>query len=202
MGGGEPQGRERSRDALRRTARRPYGGDVIPPAEERPTLPIWPDLGRALGLGRSATYAAVARGEVPGIITIGHRKVAATRFAAGFAWTRWSRERDRCRTPRDARRGIAESRHPTRRARRLPRRGHLPPVRDGTPAAATVATRPLVPRPSAAAHLWKTEVGEVTSSASSVEPRTEPAISEAFSAFPLSPQTRPWPQIDALPFTD
>jgi excisionase family DNA binding protein len=31
------------------------------------TMPVWPDAGRALGLGRNAIYEAVARGDVPSI---------------------------------------------------------------------------------------------------------------------------------------
>ena len=36
------------------------------------TRPLWPDIGRALGLGRSATYAAAARGDIP-TWRIGHK---------------------------------------------------------------------------------------------------------------------------------
>ncbi|WP_220793063.1 helix-turn-helix domain-containing protein [Nocardioides stalactiti] len=32
-----------------------------------PTRVLWPDTGRALGLGRSATYAAASAGEIPTI---------------------------------------------------------------------------------------------------------------------------------------
>lgn len=31
------------------------------------TMPVWPDVGRALGLGRNATYEAVARGDIPSV---------------------------------------------------------------------------------------------------------------------------------------
>jgi excisionase family DNA binding protein len=45
---------------------------------ERPieplTQPLWPDTGRQLGLGRNATYDAVARGEIP-VIRFGRRIV-------------------------------------------------------------------------------------------------------------------------------
>jgi hypothetical protein len=37
-------------------------------------VPVWPDAGRALGLGRNATYEAVARGEIP-VIRFGRRIV-------------------------------------------------------------------------------------------------------------------------------
>jgi hypothetical protein len=52
--------------------------DVLPSPESRPTVPLWPTGGRALGLGRSATYEAAARGEIPGLIRIGHKYVVAT----------------------------------------------------------------------------------------------------------------------------
>jgi len=38
------------------------------------TLPVWPDAGRLLGLGRNATYDAIARGEIP-VIRFGRRIV-------------------------------------------------------------------------------------------------------------------------------
>lgn len=31
------------------------------------TMPVWPDAGKALGLGRNATYEAIARGEIPSV---------------------------------------------------------------------------------------------------------------------------------------
>ena len=34
---------------------------------EKLTLPAWPDTGKILGLGRNATYEAIARGEIPSI---------------------------------------------------------------------------------------------------------------------------------------
>ncbi len=37
-----------------------------------PARPLWPDIGRALNLGRSATYAAAARGDIP-TVRIGGR---------------------------------------------------------------------------------------------------------------------------------
>ena len=39
---------------------------------ERMTIPVWPDAGQMLGLGRNATYDAVARGEIP-VLRIGRR---------------------------------------------------------------------------------------------------------------------------------
>jgi hypothetical protein len=44
------------------------------PENERLTIPLWPDAGKILGLGRSATYDAAARGEIP-VIRIGRRKI-------------------------------------------------------------------------------------------------------------------------------
>jgi hypothetical protein len=40
---------------------------------ERRTMNLWPDAGRALGLGKTATYQAAARGEIAGCIRIGSR---------------------------------------------------------------------------------------------------------------------------------
>ena len=39
---------------------------------ERMTVPVWPDARQMLGLGRNATYDAVARGEIP-VLRIGRR---------------------------------------------------------------------------------------------------------------------------------
>ena len=39
---------------------------------ERMTIPVWPDAGQMLGLGRNATYDAVARGEIP-VLRFGRR---------------------------------------------------------------------------------------------------------------------------------
>jgi excisionase family DNA binding protein len=36
-------------------------------AIKRLTVPVWPDAGRTLGLGRNATYVAIARGQIPAI---------------------------------------------------------------------------------------------------------------------------------------
>jgi len=37
----------------------------IPQPDEQPTMKLWPDVGRALRLKRSATYAAAQRGQIP-----------------------------------------------------------------------------------------------------------------------------------------
>jgi hypothetical protein len=37
---------------------------IIPDPQQVPFLPLWPETGRILGLSRSATYAAAARGEI------------------------------------------------------------------------------------------------------------------------------------------
>ncbi len=49
----------------------------LPYAEDRPTLRLWPTAGQALGLGRSATYAAAERGEIP-TIRVGGRILVPT----------------------------------------------------------------------------------------------------------------------------
>ncbi len=58
------------------------------PKIERLTIPVWPDAGRLLGLGRNATYDAVARGEIP-ILRFGRRivvvKKALDRMLSGEA---------------------------------------------------------------------------------------------------------------------
>jgi hypothetical protein len=51
---------------------------MLPKAEEKPTVTLWPIAGQALGLGRSATYGAAARGQIPGLIRIGKRWVVST----------------------------------------------------------------------------------------------------------------------------
>lgn len=42
------------------------------------TIPVWPDAGRLLGLGRNATYGAISRGEIP-VIRLGRRIVVSRR---------------------------------------------------------------------------------------------------------------------------
>lgn len=49
----------------------------IPTPQERPTLPLWPDTGKILSLGRSATYEAAKRHEIP-TIAFGRRLVVPT----------------------------------------------------------------------------------------------------------------------------
>ena len=39
----------------------------VPDPRERPVLEVWPETGKILGLGRSSTYEAVARGDIPSI---------------------------------------------------------------------------------------------------------------------------------------
>ena len=50
---------------------------LVPQAEDQPTLRIWPETGRALGLSRSATYDAAARGDIP-TLHIGRRLLVPT----------------------------------------------------------------------------------------------------------------------------
>lgn len=47
---------------------------ALPDSEEQPTVPLWPDAGQAIGLGRGATYAAAARGDIPTIPTGGRKQ--------------------------------------------------------------------------------------------------------------------------------
>lgn len=48
------------------------------PEIESLTLPVWPDAGKLLGLGRNSTYDAVARGEIP-VLRFGRRIVVPRR---------------------------------------------------------------------------------------------------------------------------
>ena len=50
---------------------------TIPTAEEQATLTVWPEAGKALGLSRSSSYAAAARGEIP-TISMGRRILVPT----------------------------------------------------------------------------------------------------------------------------
>jgi len=43
------------------------------------TVPLWPTAGRALGLGRSATYAGAKNGDIE-TLDIGHKKPVPTAF--------------------------------------------------------------------------------------------------------------------------
>lgn len=43
------------------------GAARLPTPEESPTVDLWPTAGKALGLGRGATYAAARRGDIPTI---------------------------------------------------------------------------------------------------------------------------------------
>ncbi len=47
---------------------------LLPDPEDQPTVSVWPDAGRALGLGRAAAYAAAARGDIPTIDTGGRSR--------------------------------------------------------------------------------------------------------------------------------
>lgn len=50
---------------------------MVPQSTDRPTVPIWPDAGKALGIGRSQAYAAAESGEIP-TIRIGRRILVPT----------------------------------------------------------------------------------------------------------------------------
>lgn len=52
---------------------------VIPNPEDQPVVDLWPTVGQALGIGRSTTYAAAERGDLPvPVIRIGRRLVSPT----------------------------------------------------------------------------------------------------------------------------
>lgn len=38
---------------------------MIPDPADQPTVPLWPDVGRALGLGKTRTFELARRGELP-----------------------------------------------------------------------------------------------------------------------------------------
>jgi hypothetical protein len=56
----------------------PWVPEWLKPHLSRPTLPI-PVAGRALGLGRGASYEAAQRGDIPTIPT-GHKKPVPTKW--------------------------------------------------------------------------------------------------------------------------
>lgn len=62
--------------------RKPNLGDLAAmtgePEIERLTVPVWPDVGKALGLGRNATYNAISRGEIR-VLRFGRRILVAKR---------------------------------------------------------------------------------------------------------------------------
>ena len=49
----------------------------VPNPDVTPIMKLWPDVGNLFGLGRSATYAAANRGEIP-TLKIGGRAVVPT----------------------------------------------------------------------------------------------------------------------------
>lgn len=50
---------------------------TLPDPNVQPTMRVWPDAGRALGLSRASTYDAVARGQIPAI-RVGRRLLVPT----------------------------------------------------------------------------------------------------------------------------
>jgi hypothetical protein len=50
--------------------------------ETRPLLPIWPDGGEYLGLGKSQTYAAVNRRELPTLMLNGRERIVTEKLRA------------------------------------------------------------------------------------------------------------------------
>lgn len=68
-------------ELLVRIGSRPPGSEVeIPDPRYTPVLPVWPDAGRLLGLGRTAAYNAVRRGDIPTIPLAGRRFVPTVRL--------------------------------------------------------------------------------------------------------------------------
>ena len=49
----------------------------IPPAHERPTLTLYPETAKWMGLSKSSVYAAAERGEIP-TIRVGRRLLVPT----------------------------------------------------------------------------------------------------------------------------
>jgi excisionase family DNA binding protein len=49
----------------------------VPQAEDQPTMRLWPEVGRVLGLSRASTYEAARRGDIPAI-RFGRRIVVPT----------------------------------------------------------------------------------------------------------------------------
>ena len=45
---------------------------AVPRAEDEPTIPLWPDAGAIMGLGKDATYKAAHAGEIP-VLQFGRR---------------------------------------------------------------------------------------------------------------------------------
>jgi len=50
---------------------------MLPRPEESPTVPLWPDAGKAYGLSRNGAYDAAKRGEIP-TIRLGRKLVVPT----------------------------------------------------------------------------------------------------------------------------
>jgi hypothetical protein len=49
--------------------------EILREIRNKPTVPLWPHAGRALGISRGATYQAAANGQID-ILEIGRRKLA------------------------------------------------------------------------------------------------------------------------------
>lgn len=59
-------------DPRRRIRKLPAGSpdrsaEPVPRPEDQPTMQLWPEVGKLLGLGRAATYDAARRGDIPTI---------------------------------------------------------------------------------------------------------------------------------------
>jgi hypothetical protein len=51
--------------------------EILDDIRTKPTVPLWPHVGMALGIARGSVYAAAERGEID-VLEIGHRKLAIT----------------------------------------------------------------------------------------------------------------------------
>jgi len=51
--------------------------EILEEIRTKPTVPLWPHVGKALGISRGSTYNAAERGEIE-LIEIGRRKLAIT----------------------------------------------------------------------------------------------------------------------------
>jgi len=55
----------------------PIKAPVVPSPEDQPTMTVWPEAAKALGLSRSAAYEAASRGQIP-VLRIGTRLLVPT----------------------------------------------------------------------------------------------------------------------------
>jgi hypothetical protein len=51
--------------------------EILDEIRTKPAVPLWPHVGKALGIARGSVYAAADRGEID-VLEIGRRKLAIT----------------------------------------------------------------------------------------------------------------------------